>query len=169
MDRKVGIVSFVVVLTVISLNFLTQAAEKKKISGTNKPKQTVSQTTVSPGDVPNHELVSRVYIATVTSSDPELGKYEEYLYEQADQIAGTGSHRGYTMKIHPNGDRFYGSYEGTHKTITKGDGSWEATFEGTWKWTNGTGKFKNIKGNGTYKGKASPEGGISNWEGEVEY
>jgi hypothetical protein len=98
-----------------------------------------------------------------------LERYEEYLYGQADQVAGTGSHKGYTMKIYPNGDRGYGTYEGTHKMITKGDGSWEATYEGTWKWTSGTGKFKNLKGNGTYKGKASPEGGIANWEGEVEY
>jgi hypothetical protein len=164
-----SIVSFVVVLTVISLNFLTQAAEKKKISGTNKPKQTVSQTTVSPGDVPNHELVSRVYINTVTGSDPDWKDIEEHLYEQADQVAGTGTHRGYSMRVHPNGDRSYGSYEGTHKTTIKGDRSWETTFEGTWKWTSGTGKFKNIKGSGTYKGKATPEGVISNWEGEVEY
>jgi hypothetical protein len=29
--------------------------------------------------------------------------------------------------------------------------------------------FKNLKGNFVYKGKNTPEGGLSNWEGEAEY
>ena len=52
----------------------------------------------------------------------------------------------------------------------KEDGSWEgATFEGTWKFNGGTGKFKNVKGGGTYRGKATPEGASSEFEGEAEY
>ena len=51
----------------------------------------------------------------------------------------------------------------------KEDGSWEATWEGTWKATGGTGKFKNIKGGGTYRGKATAQGASTDWEGEVEY
>ena len=38
------------------------------------------------------------------------------------------------------------------------DGSWEATWEGTYKYTGGSGKFKNAKGGGTYKGRASSAG-----------
>ena len=68
-----------------------------------------------------------------------------------------------------NGDTDYGPYEGTHKTTFKEDGSFETTWEGTWKVTGGTGKFKNIKGGGTYRGKATAQGASSEWEGEVEY
>jgi hypothetical protein len=32
-----------------------------------------------------------------------------------------------------------------------------------------TGKFKNIKGSGTYRGKATAEGASTEFEGEVEY
>ena len=45
----------------------------------------------------------------------------------------------------------------------------KTTWEGTWKMTGGTGKFKNIKGSGTYRGKATAEGSSTEWEGEVEY
>lgn len=48
---KLGIIGIIAVLVVISLNFSVQTAEKKKITGTFKPKQTISQTTVSSGAV----------------------------------------------------------------------------------------------------------------------
>ena len=64
----------------------------------------------------------------------------------------------------------YTSYEGTHKTTVKEDGSSGRTWEGTNKITGGTGKFKNIKGSGTYRGKGTAERvSSSEWEGEVEY
>ena len=56
-----------------------------------------------------------------------------------------------------------------HKTTVKEDGSWERTWEGTYKITGGTGKFKNIKGSGTYRGKVTAEGAFTEFEGEVEY
>jgi hypothetical protein len=56
-----------------------------------------------------------------------------------------------------------------HKATVKEDGSSEPTWEGTYKITGGTGKFKNIKGEGTYRGKATPEGASTEFEGEVEY
>jgi hypothetical protein len=55
------------------------------------------------------------------------------------------------------------------KMTVKEGGAWVQSIEGKWQWTGGTGKFKNIKGGGTYKAKVTPEGGVSNWEGEVEY
>ena len=76
---------------------------------------------------------------------------------------------GYFRRLFKNGDTDYGTYEGTHKTTVKEDGSWETTWEGTWKVTGGTGKFKNIKGGGTYRGKATAEGASTEFEGEVEY
>jgi hypothetical protein len=41
--------------------------------------------------------------------------------------------------------------------------------EGTYEVSGGTGKFKNIKGSGTYRGKATLEGASSEFEGEEEY
>ena len=143
---------------------------KKKITGTNKHTAPISRTVVSLGDDPKHELVLlEIGRQTTTSSDPDWNKTEQNDYTQADEVAGTGTHRGYFRRLHKNGDIDYGSYEGTQKTTVKEDGSWEKTWEGKWKTHGGTGKFKNIKGSGTARGKATAEGASTEWEGEVEY
>jgi len=156
-----------------SLSFSAQAAEKKKVMGTNKWGPPICRTVVplGPGDDPKHELVVlAIYRGTTTSPDPDFNETEITTYEQADQVAGTGTHRGYFIRLHKNGDTDYGTYEGTVKTTFKEDGSWETTtWEGTWKVTGGTGKFKNIKGGGTYRGKATAQEAFTEWEGEVEY
>jgi hypothetical protein len=145
---------------------------KKKIMGTNKHGPLISRTVVppGPGDDPKHELVVlEISRLTTTSSDPDWNETEQIDYAQADQVAGTGTNRGYFRHLHKNGDTHYGSWEGTHKTTVKEDGSSETTWEGTWKTHGGTGKFKNIKGSGTARGKATAQEAFTEWEGEVEY
>jgi hypothetical protein len=146
---------------------------KKKITGTNKEGPPISRTVVplGPGDDPKHELfVLAIHRDTTTSSDPEFNETEQIVYGQGDEVAGTGTARGHFVRHHKNGDIDYGTYEGTVKTTFKEDGSRETTtWEGTYKATGGTGKFKNIKGGGTYRGKATAEGASTEWEGETEY
>ena len=142
---------------------------KKKIKGTNKHTPPISRTVVSPGDDPQHELALLIRRDTTTSSDPDWNETELISYQQDDQVAGTGTHRAYFRRLRKNGETEYGSYEGMHKTSVKDDGSWEMTWEGTYQMIGGTGKFKNIKGSGTYRGKATAQGALTEWEGEVEY
>ena len=166
-----GVVGAIAAFVVVSLSFSPQAAEKKKIMGTDKTGPDISKTVVSfPGDDPKHELVVlAIYRATTTSPDPNINETEVITYEQGDQVAGTGTHRGYYVRHYKNGDIDYGTYEGTVKTTVKEDGSWETTWEGTWKSSGGTGKFKNMKGGGTYRGKATAQEATTDWESEVEY
>jgi hypothetical protein len=181
---KIGLVAALVLGLAISFALPTyaqqkepsssaQAAEKKKLMGTNKQGPPISRTVMPPvpGDDPKHELDALViYRDTTTSSDPDHDGTEQIRWEQVDEVAGTGTHRGYFRRLFKNGDTDYGTYEGTHKTTVKADGSWETTtWEGTWKVIGGTGKFKNIKGGGTYRGKATAQGSSTDWEGEVEY
>jgi hypothetical protein len=158
---------------VASLSFSVQAAEKKKIMGIHKSGPVISQTVVplGPGDDPKHKLVVlEIRRDTTSSSDPDLNETEHMVYEQRDEVAGTGTHRGYFINLLKNGDTEYGTYEGTFKTTFKEDGSWvTTTWEGTYKESGGTGKFKNIKGSGTYRGKATAEGASTEFEGEEEY
>ena len=144
---------------------------KKKITGTNKHGPPISRTVVSLGDDPKHELVLlEINRTTTTSSDPDFNETEQFDYTQLDEVAGTGTHRGYFVRHYKNGDTEYGTYEGTHKSTFKEDGSFlEATWEGTYKVIGGTGKFKNAKGSGTYRGKATAQEAFTEWEGEVEY
>jgi hypothetical protein len=159
---------------VVSLSFSAQAGEKKKVTGTHRSHRVISQTVVplGPGDDPKHKLVVlEISRDTTTSSDPDFNEAEHTVYEQHDEVAGTGTHRGYFTNLLKNGDTEYGLFEGTFETTFKEDGSWETTtWEGTWKDIGGTGKLKNIKGSGTYRGKATAaEGAITEFEGEVEY
>ena len=58
------------------------------------------------------------------------------------------------------------SLPGGNDTMMEGKPS---TTEGTWSYTGGTGKFKGIKGKGTYKGKADSSGTmVSEIEGDYE-
>ena len=164
-----GVVGVIAAFVVVSLSFSAQAGEKKKITGTNKVGPLISRTVVNPLEDPKHELATMIRRDTTTSSEPDWDGAEEIVYDQSDSVAGTGTHRGYTRRLFKNGDTVYGSYEGTHKTTVKEDGSWETTWEGTYKVTGGTGKFKNTKGAGTYRGKATAQGSSTEWEGEVEY
>jgi hypothetical protein len=167
-----GVVGVIAAFVVVSLSFSAQAAEKKKVMGTNKWGPAISRTVVplGPGDNPKHELVVLVmYRATTTSPDPDWNETEQIAYEQDDLVAGTGTQRGYYVRSHKNGDTEYGTYEGTQKTTNKEDGSWlETTWEGTYKISGGTGKFKNIKGSGTYRGKATAQEAVDQFEGECE-
>ena len=156
----------------ISFALPIYAQEKKKLMGTNKQGPVISQTVVplGPGDDPKHKLtVLSIRRDTTTSPDPDHDGTEQIVYEQADEVAGTGTVRGYFRRLFKNGDTDYGPFEGTFKTTFKEDGSWEMTWEGTWNSNGGTGKFKNIKGSGTYRGKATAEGASTEFEGEVEY
>jgi hypothetical protein len=149
---------------------LEESSMKKKIMGTNKHGPPISRTVVSPGDDPKHELVVlMIRRDTTTSSDPDWNETEQIVYGQEDQVAETGTHRGYFRRLRKNGETDYGTYEGTHKTSVKEDGSWETTWEGTWKSSGGTGKFKNMEGGGTYRGKATAQEAFDEFEGDVEY
>jgi len=55
------------------------------------------------------------------------------------------------------------------KRVEEKSGLRELTIEGKALSTGGTGKFKNIKGTGVYKGKANAMGSIINWQMAVEY
>ena len=144
-------------------------ADKKQISGTDMWDSVISETVSYPGDAPNHVISQRVRRYTTTSADPDLDGTEGLLYMQTDSMAGTGSHRGYAVRTYKDGDKSFASVEGTHQIISTDGGAWELNSEGTWTVTGGTGKFENAKGSGTYTGKATPKGGSTDWEGELEY
>src|ERR1700756_4130117 len=82
----------------ISFALPIYAQEKKKLMGTNKQGPVISQTVVplGPGDDPKHKLtVLSIRRDTTTSPDPDHDGTEQIVYEQADEVAGTGTVRGY--------------------------------------------------------------------------
>lgn len=123
-----------------------------------------SQTVVSVEDVPNHEM----HLATITGlqrSSDEMWTDSRINYcDLSDLVGGNGTHRGYFVNVHPNGDRDIGTFEGKVKTA-----GGQVTIEGTWKYTDGTGQFKGITGGGTYKGRMTSPNEVENtWEGTYQ-
>jgi hypothetical protein len=62
----------------------------------------------------------------------------------------------------------YFSFEGVATTIKKDGGDFEVAGQGKFTFLGGTGKFKTIKGSGTYTCKFTPKGGQCDWEAEAE-
>ena len=73
----------------------------------------------------------------------------------------SGSNHGYSVSTMDNGDKTTASYQGTMQMNKDGSG----TFKGTWKFSSGTGKFKGIKGSGTFTGTGAADGSAT---GDIE-
>ena len=75
-----------------------------------------------------------------------------------DLVKGEGTCQGYNQYSFPDGSTMSGKWEGRVGV---------AGAEGTWTFIKGTGKFKGIQGEGTWKGyMMSPERSYSDWEGK---
>ena len=84
----------------------------------------------------------------------------------ADHINGTGVGQGYA-KIMLGKDAVYLKHEGKVSTQPPKQGIRNTTFEGIFSFYQGTGRFKNIQGTGTYQGRyISKTIYILEWEGE---
>jgi hypothetical protein len=148
-------IAAIFVMAVGSLSLLSEAAEKKDQTYVKTNFRTTSKTVVLVGEVPNHELRQEMTVSDIKYSNPDFKIKDEWVYIHADTIDGSGKANGYYFDTHDDGSTSYGSYQGTEKMTTQNDGSWEVIWEGTYQYLGGSGKFKNIKGSGKYKGKAS--------------
>ena len=84
-----------------------------------------------------------------------------------DWVKGNGPHWGYSKVITPDGDVAFNTFKMQVTTILSPQGKPISTFEGTWSFTKGTGKYENVQGGGTFKGKMiGPETYMYDWEGE---
>jgi hypothetical protein len=165
MKRLVQGIPFVTFLVMLVAS--PASAAEKTISGTATTKRLISRSILVPGDEPRHAIVQTVREDAILSSDPAWNDAQGLAYEQSDNAAMGGSHRGYLVIHHKNGDESHLKYEGTEKIV--GDGpSREVSFEGTIQLKGGTGKFRGVKGAGKYQGKATASGSMVNWQVTLE-
>ena len=142
---------------------------KKKVTYTKEMIQLITTQDVYIEDVPGHQFRQYMRMTSFNFSDPDFGSAESLEFGQSDSIKGKGSHRGYSNNNFKSGDKTYNKWEGTHETIVKEGGVWEVSYEGKFDITAGTGKFKNLKGGGTYKGTWTAKGITEEGEFEAEY
>ena len=164
--------SIVVVLALAfgAIAITADAAEKKEQTCVKTNLRTAHKTVVTIGDVPNHEISQELSISDLKCPIPDFKNMEEWAYIHSDMTDGSGNQNGYFVDTHEDGSKTYGDFQGTIKTTVKDGGSWEANWEGSYKYLGGSGKYKNIKGNGTYKGRmSSTEPGKEESREVVEY
>jgi hypothetical protein len=126
--------------------------------------RTITQTTMSLHDVPNHDLNLMQVQGLQKSSDENWNNVKITYWGTTDLIAGQGPQRGYFVNQHADGDYDFGAFEGKVAITATG-----GTLEGTWKYTGGTGQFKGIIGGGTYKGRLTSPVDVENaWEGSYQ-
>ena len=133
------------------------AAAQTKTSGTATCKQD-PLTPVAVGDGPGHALA--VSKAQCTWSKFEIAgqQSKEGVSVAMEDINGeTMTSNGYHTATLANGDKTVARYQGTS---TAKDGKL-LTGGGTWTYASGTGKFKGIKGKGTYKATPNADGTVT--------
>jgi len=156
---------FQLTLTIL-IALAASLAAQTRISGTLQCAKADPQYAIPVGDRPDHAFsISKAKCTWTTPLEMAGVAAKDCEYTAFDDVSGSRA-RGRSVGIvtMANGDRCFVAVQGTG-TVKEGVAQ---TSEGTWSYTGGTGKLKGIKGKGTYKGKATPDGAFT-FEVEGEY
>ena len=151
----------------LALTLAPAASSQTRITGTiscGKPDPTYS---IEVDDRPGHSVAISKFACTWTTPMQygEVQSKDGYDVAYSDASGAKVRGSGYHVSNLSNGDKVFVHFQGND---TMKDGK-PSTTQGTWSYTGGTGKFKGIKGKGTYKGKADSSGNIvSEIEGDYE-
>jgi hypothetical protein len=149
------------------LTLAAAASGQTKVTGTLSCSKPDTAYSIDVGDRTGHSISISKFACTWTTpmdyGDVQAKDGHDVAYGDASGAKVRSS--GYHVSNLSNGDKIYVRFQGID---TRMDGK-PVTTEGTWNYTGGTGKFKGIKGKGTYKGKADASGTMaSDVEGEYE-
>jgi hypothetical protein len=77
--------------------------------------------------------------------------------------------QGYATLVSPDGQQLIAKYSGAIKIYTGAvSESVESSIFGSWVYVHGTGKFANVKGGGTYRGRqTTADKYVLEWQGEI--
>jgi hypothetical protein len=124
--------------------------------------RTTVQSTVSLQDNANHDLSVLEVRGTQKSPDENWNNSKITYWGTTDLVNGNGPQRGYFVNEHADGSRDFGTFEGRVSAQ-------QATMEGTWKFTGGTGKYQGLTGGGSYKGRFTSAVEVdNNWDGTYQ-
>jgi len=152
-----------VFLVVLALT--ASAAAQNKFSGAGQCGKADKEYKIEVGDRPGHAFTIVQVKCAWTKGEIAGIQVKEMVGTGSDEISGnTARGRGASFLNMANGEKVYFRNEGT---TTLKDGA-PQTEEGKWTFAGGDGKFKGLKGKGTYKGKYAADGTFT-FEVEGEY
>jgi hypothetical protein len=164
------VTSLLILSAALCFSSMVVAGEKKEMTYVKTNSRVITKSSSMLADAPNHEVKQETQVSDIKYSDPSFRITSEVVYMHADELNGSGPHRGHFIDTHEDGSNTYGTFEGMTKTVVNADGSWSANWQGNYKYIGGSGKYKGIKGSGTYKGRASStEAGIEEGKETIEY
>lgn len=135
---------------------LTLASAQNKISGSAQCTKPDIQQKADISDRPEHSItLSQLKCTWSKPLEVEGVQSKEGLDTVVLEARGTsGTSHGYYIDTMANGDKTFVHWQGT-------DSMKDGTSAGKWNFAGGTGKFKGLKGGGTYKGKYAQDGTVS--------
>ena len=150
MKTRFGSLLFLGVLVAVSLSAATMT------SGTATcTMDPASPAPVALTDAPNHAFAVAKAHCTWTGFSVAGQAYKDGVSTSLNEISGdTSTATGYHVATTTTGDSATAKFQGSGKLK---DGK-NVSDGGTWTFTSGTGKLKGIKGKGTYRGTANPDG-----------
>lgn len=134
-------------------------AEKVDCSGTKTSKDAPFRESISPGDQPDHELVLAIRNHAISSVHPDFDGSTQTAYAMHDEYRSGGTQSGYFLYTLKSGERIWAHFNSVD-VVKLMQGSWEATYQGTFRFVDGTGKYAGIHGGGSYQGKVRPTTGF---------
>ncbi|MBW6492882.1 MAG: hypothetical protein K0B15_16990 [Lentimicrobium sp.] len=162
------IVQLVIFWLILTLGMATAAAQQKyQIAGEQTMAFTKQERSMV-GDFEGHmlSLAEAEGVNINTGSTEFLNGAQVINFITSDLVNFSGPIQGYTISKKGN-DSFYAKYEGKITTAISSDGTPLTTIEATMTWIKGTGKYQNIKGGGTAKGRYIASNIYTlEWEGE---
>jgi hypothetical protein len=149
---KLTISLFLILASTFSIGALAQG----KMSGTLQCAPAATPAPVEIGDHPNHAYVIATLKCTWTKPFEIAGLTSKDGSDTAVvEISGNlSTENGYHMGTMSNGDKYAVKFSG--KSMSK-DGK-PGGGQGTWSFTQGSGKLKGLKGKGTYNGTPNADG-----------
>jgi hypothetical protein len=151
-----------IILTAVFSFCVTTSLAQEKIKIEGKRVGTSESKPIEVDDTEGHILSAGVSKGVDVVNDSIF-----ITWSTADLVKGNGTHQGYSKGIEKNGDVYFATFKGRVSTTMSPQGKPLVTFEGTWSFYKGTGKWENAQGGGTYKGMYIGPGIYSyDWQGE---
>lgn len=147
-------------LAVVALLAAPAVAGEVAVKGRNIQSQAESSWTQI-GEDQSHGIGSYSASGLTFHEGGEISIFTSYgIY---DWNRGSDWHRGYIVRSFADGATTTAQYEGTTRT-SAGASTWQGTFV----FVGGTGRFEGVEGKGTYAGRRYPNKmGITDWEGTM--
>lgn len=158
---------FVLVLACFLFAGGLYAGEPIKVAG-KMTADVAKEDSVAISDVEGHLMSLQVYEGTNASTGENdfMGGAMARNISFSDMVMGNGFNQGY-CELSKDNDATVAKWQGEVTTTLKADSTIVTTFEGTFSFIGGVGKFEKISGGGTFSGGLTAGTTMSiDWQGE---